>query len=179
MKINSNIGGNFEPQDFQKSGIGETPASNPFQSDQLEAFYSSFGILQNADFSSRGPEVQDANFGAGLLFGVRNESFGLQFAPAPEAPAPAADDDSFSLRDMFPPFSGWIADAADWLGDNIPNTPEAMEWLGGKVVDGFLIAGEAVGDAAKAVYDGFNAAGEAVGDAMGSIENAVSDAFDW
>jgi hypothetical protein len=181
MKINSNLGANFEPQDFQKNVTGETAPKPLAQGDQLEPFDSSFGILQNADFSTRGPQIQDANFGAGLLFGARNESFGIQLAPAPETPAD--EEDQFSFRDILPPFSGWIGDGIDWLGDNMPSVQEMGEWLGDKVVDGFLYAGEGVADGIQYAGEGLaDAAGAVAGAAEavgGAVADAVGEVLDW
>ena len=181
MKINPNIIPNIGQQDIEKTPAGPTPAFNPaLQGDRLEVFHNRFGFLQTADLVHQGPHANDAVFGAGLLFGAHPVSFGIAFTPDLQAsPAPAAPpaDDSFSIRDIQP--FGLIGDAFDWLGENFPKTPELFKFLGEKTVDGFLAAGEAIGDGLKAVKDGFDAVGRGVGNAMASIENAISDAFDW
>jgi hypothetical protein len=174
MKIERNLGSNFGQQDFQKAPAGQTPASSE-SSDQLESLAGLQTDGVATSFTDGGKLQNFGSFGGfDLLSGRLTQSFGVAFAAPETQPA----DDSFSISDVYP--LNYVVDAWDWLeGLDLPSVSEAAEWVGDKVVDGFLIAGEAIGDGAKAVWDGFSAAGEAVGDAMASIENAVSDAFDW
>jgi hypothetical protein len=149
VKINSNMGTNFEQQDFQKSPAGETPQTLP--GDQLENFEATNNLL-NAGANNQ--FTTDASLAGPLVLGDRSESFGINFtplsAPAPEAPAEESN-----------PIVDWLGDGLDYLKNF--NVVDAGEWLLDKTVDGFLAAGDGLAQGILYTWDGIKAAGEGVG----------------
>ncbi len=170
MKINQNVSSNFEPQDFEKNPIGST--SLPTEGrlvDTLEPFGGGFSSLFDGSFRTEG-SVANA-FADRFFLGLQPVSFGL----APEAPAPPAEEEAKSPLQYL---LGWGEDAIDWLGEHHPDTGD-IKWLGEKIWEGMQYAGEGIADGIRAAKDGFDWVGEKVGEGMASIENAISDAFDW
>jgi hypothetical protein len=164
MKVNPNMGPNFEPQDIQKSAVSET--APPSASDQIETF-----DTHNTTLNAGGSPVNaDVATGVPILIGNRAQNFGIDFsAPdaqaASDSSAPAADD------------SNWLDDVGDYIKNF--NIVDAGEWLGDKVVDGFLYAGEGLADGIRYSWDGIKTAGEAIGDAGEWVGEKIGEGAEY
>ena len=161
MKVNSNMGPNFEPQDIQSSPVGET--AKPLASDQLEKNIE----LQDYGFGASTLTTADASTTVPILIGSRPQNLGVNFATAaaPAPDAPPTDD------------SSWYDDVGDYIKNF--NIVDAGEWLGDKVVDGFLYAGEGLADGIRYSWDGIKTAGEAIGDAGEWVGEKIGEGAEY
>src|SRR5215471_11866070 len=115
MKINPNMGPNFEPQDIQKSPIGETTL---LANDQIESF-----DAQNTTLNAGGSPVNaDVATGVPILIGNRPQSFGLNFTPNAPVTADAAPPTTDNSSD------NWLDDVGNYIKNF--NIVDAGEWLG-------------------------------------------------